>query len=67
MDSLLTLADHKSRLKFACGIKREYSSSLQTEQVAFYLDWVSFVHKYKPGDQARSTQGRIWRKPGEAP
>ena len=39
--------------------------SLWTEQVAFYLDGVSFVHKYKPADQARSMQGRIWRKPGE--
>ena len=62
---ILTLADHESRLKFARGIRREYSSSLWTEQVAFYLDGVSFVHKYKPADQARSTQGRIWRKPGE--
>ena len=42
---ILTLADHESRLKFACGIKREYSSSLWTEQVIFYLDGVSFVHK----------------------
>lgn len=63
---ILTLADYESRLKFACGIKREYSSSLWTEQVAFYLDGVSFVHRYKPADQARSMQGRIWRKPEEA-
>ena len=46
-------------------IKREYTCSLWTEQVAFYLDGVSFAHKYKPADQARSTQGRIWRKPEE--
>ena len=52
---ILTAADHERRLKFACGIKREYTSSLWTEQVAFYLDGVSFVHKYKPADQARST------------
>ena len=62
---ILTLADHESRLKFAHGIKHEYSSSLWTEQVAFYLDGVSFVHKYKPANQARSMQGRIWRKPEE--
>ena len=63
---ILTLADYESRLKFACGIKREYSSSLWTEQVAFYLDGVSFVHRYKPADQAQSMQGRIWQKPEEA-
>ena len=62
---ILPLADHESRLKFARGIKREYSSSLWTEQVSFYLDGVSFVHKYKPADLARSTQGRIWLKPEE--
>lgn len=62
---ILTVADHERRLKFARGITREYTSSLWTEQVAFYLDGVSFIHKYKPADQARSTQGRIWRKPEE--
>ena len=62
---ILTVADHVKRLKFARGIKREYTSCMWTEQVAFYLDGVSFVHKYKPADQARSTQARIWRKPEE--
>ena len=62
---ILTTADHERRLKFACGIKREYTGSLWTEQVTFYLDGVSFVHKYNPADQARSTHGRIWRKPEE--
>ena len=62
---ILTGADHERRLKFARGIKREYTSSLWTEQIAFYLDGVSFVHKYKPADQARSRRGRIWREPEE--
>ena len=62
---ILTVADHERRLKFARKIKSEYTSSLWTDQVAFYLDGVSFVHKYKPADQARSTQGRIWPKPEE--
>jgi len=57
---ILTVADHERRLKFARGIKREYTSSLWTEQVAFYLDGVSFLHKYKPAAQAQSIQGRIW-------
>ena len=62
---ILTVAGHERRLKFARGIKREYTCSLWTDQVAFYLDGVSFAHKYKPANQARSTQGRIWRKPEE--
>lgn len=61
------MADHERRLKFARRIKREHTCSLWTEQVAFYLDGVSFTHKYKPADQARSTHGRIWRKPEEGP
>ena len=61
---ILTVADHEKRLKFARGIKREYTCSLWTEQVAFYVG-VSSLHKYKPADQARSTQARIWRKPEE--
>ena len=62
---ILTVADLDRRLKFPCGIRREYTSSPWTEQVAFYLDGVSFVHRYKPANQAQSTQGRIWRKPEE--
>ena len=52
---ILTEADRERRLKFARGIKRDYTSALWTEQAAFYLDGVSFVHKYNPADQARST------------
>ena len=29
---------------------------------AFYLDGVSFVHKYKGYDQARAPKGKIWSK-----
>ena len=31
----------------------------------FFLDGVSFIHKYNPLDQARAPKGRIWRKPRE--
>ena len=43
---------NSSRSRKRRGIKREYTSSLWSEQVAFYLDMVSFVHKYKQSDQA---------------
>ena len=59
---LLTDKDLKKRLKFARKIKREYNDNLWTEQIAFFLDAVSFIHKFNPADQARAPRGRIWRK-----
>ena len=59
---LLTDKDLKKRLKFARKIKGEYNDSLWTEQIAFFLDAVSFIHKFNPADQARAPRGRIWRK-----
>ena len=35
------------------------------DHVAFYLDGVSFVHKYNPYRESLSPRGRVWRKPGE--
>lgn len=61
----LTDKDLKKRLKFARKIKREYDDSLWTEQIAFFLDAVSFIHKFNPADQARAPWGRIWRKETE--
>ena len=33
--------------------------------ISFYLDGVSFIHKYNPADQAWAPSGRIWRKQQE--
>ena len=30
--------------------------------ICFYLDGVSFYHKYNPLDDARAPQGKVWRK-----
>ena len=62
---LLTYKDLKKRLRFARKIKREYDDSLWTERIAFFLDAVSFIHKFNPADQARAPRGRIWRKETE--
>jgi transposase len=35
------------------------------QDVSFYLDAVSFVHKTNPLDQARTPRSRIYRRPGE--
>ena len=62
---ILKHMDQQKRLQFARKIKRMYSRTLWSEQIAFYLDGVSFVHKYNPADQARAPRGRIWRKAEE--
>ena len=36
-----------------------------TNEVAFFLDAVSFVHKYNPQTGASSNRSRVWRKKGE--
>ena len=62
---LLTEQDIVKRLKFAREMKREHTEDFWTKEIAFYLDGVSFVHKYNPADQARAPKGRIWRKDDE--
>ena len=47
---------NKERLQKEC---------LDGKKIAFYLDGVSFIHKYKPYDQARAPKGKIWRKTQE--
>ena len=59
---LLTDKDLKKRLKFAQKIKREYNDNLWTEQSAFFLDAVSFIHKVNPADQARAPQAASGEK-----
>ena len=44
---------------------KEYSPSVWTDSVAFYLDGVSFVYKTNPLDQARAPKGRVSRKRSE--
>ena len=59
---LLTDKDLKKGFKFARKIKREYNDSLWTEQIAFFLDAVSFIHKFNPADQARAPRGASGEK-----
>jgi hypothetical protein len=34
-------------------------------QISFYLDGVSFIHKFNPMQDACQTKSRVWRKRGE--
>ena len=62
---LLTETDLMKRLRFARRLKRDNSTNFWAENISFYLDGVSFIHKYSPADQAWAPSGRIWRKEEE--
>ena len=59
--------DKKQRLKYWKQIKRLLSSNpnIWKDDIAFYLDGVSFVHKRNPANSATAPKARVWRKPGE--
>lgn len=61
---LLTEKDRRQRLKYAQDM-RDYAPSFWTDEVSFYLDGVSFVHKYNPLSTACSAHSRVWRKRSE--
>ena len=56
--------DKKVRLQFACNIKQEMirNPDFWKNEISFYLDRVSFVHKYNPKSGAASNRARVWRK-----
>ena len=62
---VLLNTDFKRRVQFAKAMRKDYNENVWTEKIAFYLDGVSFIHKYNPCDQARAPKGKIWRKPHE--
>ena len=53
---------NSDRFKFARKMKRNFKDSIWTEEISFYLDGVSFVHKFNPCEQARAPKGHVWRK-----
>ena len=62
----LTAEDYKVRLRFAKTIKRKkLPDSFWKEDIAFYIDGVSFVHKSNPCAQAKSPRTHTWRKKKE--
>ena len=61
---ILSDNDKKVRLQFARKMKQELirNPDFWKNEVSFYLDWVSFVHKYSPKSSAASNRARVWRK-----
>lgn len=64
---LLTEKDRVSRVRFAKAMKTQLLSNQKfwCDEVAFYLDGVSFVHKNNPMRSATASKSRVWRKKGE--
>lgn len=62
---LLSQKDLVKRLHFAKRVKQTKPDSFWTETVCFYLDGVSFVHKYNPYSKSCAPACRIWRKANE--
>ena len=63
---LLTEKDRKNRTKFARNAKvfQTRNSHFWEDEVAFYLDGVSFVHKFNPMGSSPG-KCKVWRKKGE--
>ena len=64
---LLSENDRKLRVQFAHKMKRIAADNPQfwMNEVAFFLDAVSFVHKYNPRSGVNLNKSRVWRKKGE--
>ena len=61
---ILSDNDKKVRLQFARKMKQELirNPDFWKNEISFYLDGVSFVHKYNPKSGAASNRARVWRK-----
>ena len=62
---LLTRKDLKLRLAFAKKVRRKLNPDFWKHDISFYLDGVSFTHKYNPCDKARAPRTMAWRRPNE--
>ena len=62
---LLTQKDLKVRLAFARKVRRKLNPNIWKHGICFYLDGVSFTHKYNPSDQARAPKTMAWRRRNE--
>ena len=61
---LLSAEDRKTRLKF-CKAMASKPDSFWSKSLCFYLDCVSFTHRYNPFSSAGAPRGKLWRKPNE--
>ena len=57
--------DLLKRKQFAKKMKKDYNQHVWQNSISFFLDRVSFIHKYNALHQARAPKGHIWRKQRE--
>ena len=62
---LLSKKDKYMRKVFAKQSLSQFTDDFWRDRVAFYLDAVSFVHKYNPLREASKAGGKVWRKRSE--
>ena len=64
---MLHVKDKKQLLKYAKEMKHLLSSypNFWKDDIAFYLDGVSFVYKQNPANNATAPETIVWRKPGK--
>lgn len=65
---VLKKEDLPKRLEFAKKVLRRFENSgrvLWKTGIGFYLDGVSFTHKFNPLDQAQAPRKKIWRRKNE--
>ena len=64
---VLTENDWKRRRVYTRKMKKipEVSPDFYTNHIAFFLDGVSFVHKYNAENVARQPKARVWRRKSE--
>jgi len=62
---VLSQNDLKTRKKFAQQCLSDHTEDYWMNDIAFYLDAVSFVYKTNPMDQATKPRGRVYRRRSE--
>ena len=64
---LLSDKDKKIRFRYASDMKKTLRQcpDFYVNHISFYLDGVSFIHKFNPMKDACQTESRVWRKLGE--
>lgn len=64
---LLTENNKKLRLQFARKMERyeKENAHFWANEIAFYLDGVSFIHKCNPKSAAMAPKARVWRRKSE--
>jgi predicted DNA-binding protein YlxM (UPF0122 family) len=64
---LLSDKDKKIRFQYASAMKKTLRDcpDFYKNQISFYLDGVSFIHKFNPMKDVCQTKSRVWRKRGE--